>query len=239
MVWKVGNGLEVFFWEDQWRVGGSLASRYERLYKLSCWKQVSVKFFIENWRISDARGRWSRNLREWELIQARELDDIIQEVILSGINDQLICRHNKDGYSSKAGYAHYFNVSEINNVAWSKLWRIKIPPKVILFLWKIEHGVLPTSKFLYSRLNNGINPICLRCIHLNLEEDIPHIFWRCSFALEVWLEVADWWGISRSKLNSVKGNTWKMMGIFASSLTSKVWEIAVVSTLWSLWLSRN
>lgn len=29
------------------------------------------------------------------------------------------------------------------------------PPKVLIFLWKLEHKILPTSRFLATRLNMG------------------------------------------------------------------------------------
>jgi len=45
MVWKVGSGEKVKFWEDEWLANGQLKERYERIYNNSELKDKSIGSF--------------------------------------------------------------------------------------------------------------------------------------------------------------------------------------------------
>jgi len=45
MVWKVGSGEKVKFWEDEWLANGQLKVRYERIYNNSELKDKSIGSF--------------------------------------------------------------------------------------------------------------------------------------------------------------------------------------------------
>jgi len=49
MVWKVGSGEKVKFWEDEWLANGQLKEQYEKIYNNSELKDKSIGSF----------GRWS------------------------------------------------------------------------------------------------------------------------------------------------------------------------------------
>jgi len=75
LLWKVGSGDKVRFWEDNW-IGGShiLSSMYPRLYALSLDQGRTVGevgVWAEstwNWRL-----RWIRVKFVWEVVQEEEM----------------------------------------------------------------------------------------------------------------------------------------------------------------------
>jgi hypothetical protein len=71
------------------------------------------------------------------------------------------------------------------NVFWRKVWQIRGPPVVKLFLWKACTNSLATQDNLHRRniTRNSLCPIC------ELEpETLGHILWKCGSAKDVWLE---------------------------------------------------
>ena len=61
----------------------------------------------------------------------------------------------------------------IQNSVWRLLWKVKLPMKVLNFIWKILHDSLPFFEGLKSR---GIKTtsICLMCNEE--EESVNHLF---------------------------------------------------------------
>lgn len=103
--------------------------------------------------------------------------------------DQLVWKLTKDWrYSVKSGY--YKVVSEKLVISpirehnrrdvWKRLWKLNIPPKWALFIWKLLHRILPVRVILRSR---GIETAvcCPRC--LVEEESIEHLCFQCLLIL--------------------------------------------------------
>lgn len=44
-----------------------------------------------------------------------------------------------------------------------KIWSFRVPSEVQLFLWKLEHNVLPTASFQSHRLSIAISSNCKWC----------------------------------------------------------------------------
>lgn len=122
--------------------------------------------------------------------------------------------------------------------AWNIIWSLKIPPKVQYFLWKLEHGIIPTKLFLSRRLNNGVFTIIGdTCLQFN--EDQEHIFWSYSFSKKVWYGILEWWGITNRLHVFSNFNVWSWLNWFSNTSIKIGWGIALASTLWSLWINRN
>ena len=88
-------------------------------------------------------------------------------------------------YSVKAGY-HLLNnqtlVSQNDIFPWEALWRLPLPRRVLVFLWKLYHYVIPCRLLLQERnIKTSLNyPFCQE--HT---ESINHVFIRCNFAKAV------------------------------------------------------
>ena len=63
------------------------------------------------------------------------------------------------------------------------IWKMDVPPKIIIFLWQKLHNALPIrGNFL--RRDFGIDPACPFC-----DDDIEsndHLFWECPFTQKLW-----------------------------------------------------
>ncbi|CAL1353547.1 unnamed protein product [Linum trigynum] len=63
-----------------------------------------------------------------------------------------------------------------------RLWKLMIPPKVKIFLWRLAHEILPTGKNIELRKKEAATecPFCF------LDETQNHIFRECQWAIRIW-----------------------------------------------------
>ena len=101
-----------------------------------------------------------------------------------GAPDVLIWHYdNKGVYTVMSGYKLLCNNEKASEGSsrrvfdgcWSKIWRIKVPTKIQIFLWRIMHDILPVKVNLANR-RIPINHICTIC-ELEVE--------NCSMLLEI------------------------------------------------------
>ena len=76
------------------------------------------------------------------------------------------------GQTRQVGQSSSISVDE-HGVSWQSLWKMKCPPKVKLFLWRLKHDSLPLRMNIMRR---GMEidtrcPVCWR-----LDEDGGHCF---------------------------------------------------------------
>lgn len=81
---------------------------------------------------------------------------------------------SKDGcYTTKSGYRLLDMIQDLNSPnlpvvppvekkLWSLIWKIKAPPKLKHFLWRVLSGALAVKERLHSR-NIQIDTTCLQC----------------------------------------------------------------------------
>lgn len=69
---------------------------------------------------------------------------------------------------------------------WKKLWKLKLPGKVLNFLWRACRNVLPTAEALGEK-HVEIDRLCSWC--RVYEEDTVHTAFTCCFARELWHRV--------------------------------------------------
>ena len=106
--------------------------------------------------------------------------------------DRIAWVHTNNGqYTVKSGYFEWCKTQTASDGAvrsegWNKIWRLKIPHKIKVFLWRFCRNSLPVRNLLRSR--GVLIPLaCSMC-----EGDIElmnHLFLDCNFAKECWLEV--------------------------------------------------
>lgn len=192
--------------------------------------------FVQEWR-NLSGGRWSRNLRSWEHSVEETLDSIVNTIILGPNADRVVWNFNKGSYSSKEGYLIISGMDNSREGNWERIWKLKIPPKIHFFIWKIERSVLPTADFLTRRLGNSMSPNCKWC-NMNVENQ-DHLLWNCSLARGVWNLVADWWSLNVSQKLKIRSSIWESVNMFFSSKVRNGWIISLAAGLWSIWLSRN
>ena len=79
ILWEVGNGREIRFWEDSWAGNVALKELFPRLHS-TCTNKDSLLWQVREW--SESLGwvwkiEWRRNLFEWELSLEYQLMHIL------------------------------------------------------------------------------------------------------------------------------------------------------------------
>ena len=237
--WILGNGNKILFWEDCWFEDSPLMGKFSRLYSLSKLKEHSVSSFIQSWftSYSTKDNIWRRTLRAWELEDLDRLSAIVNGVSLSSKEDRLIWKIARDEYSAKKA-THELTYST-ERIQWEFIWKMKVPNKIKLFLWKFYLNILPTRDLLSKRgvHTKEIN-VCSFCGYP--EETEFHLFQSCPCAINMWKHVCFWWQIRPYYLqfNSLDA-LWKSSKMFTHKKARIVWKIVLCATLWIIWLSRN
>ena len=86
----------------------------------------------------------------------------------------------KDQYPNSTHNHKYFGIGK---GVWERIWKVKLPLKILNFIWKLLHGSLPVFEVL---VNKGIT-VSSKCLLCNKEEEsLNHLFLKCHFARVVW-----------------------------------------------------
>ncbi|KAL5564577.1 hypothetical protein UlMin_027741 [Ulmus minor] len=127
------------------------------------------------------------------------------------------------GHSGVAGSS-----SSNTTTWWTKFWKLHIPPKIKIFIWKAYHDWIPTGANL---ANHGVptSKICLLCN--NAHKTSTHSLWECKHLKVI--------GHSLPKLQYPPLCNMKELLLFASDCL-KTEELELMCILmWRFWFRRN
>lgn len=100
LVWRLGNGIQVLFWEDIWHEDMALMDRYKKLYSISTLQGTSIALFLNQWQlVTSVESLWTRSLRAWEIEELNSLVLIIKGTKLNTRQDSLICQVSRSEFS--------------------------------------------------------------------------------------------------------------------------------------------
>ena len=91
---------------------------------------------------------------------------------------------------------------------WRKLWKLNVPPKVRMFLWRACANVLPTKENL-NRRRIQVDPRCEICCQQ--PKSVGHLLWECSLAQNLW-------ALCRGGLQKCQNNLWDFFQLFQTLL---------------------
>ncbi|KAL5550989.1 hypothetical protein UlMin_001165 [Ulmus minor] len=174
--WKIGCGNDTYIYHNRW------------LPRDGCFKISSPRVLGNFAKVNDiitASGSWDSSL----IRSSFHHDEA--EAILSlprprhSRPDSLIWHYDKKrDYTVRSGYWVAIGHSEVagssssnTTVWWTKFWKLHIPPKIKIFIWKAYHDWIPTGANL---ANHGVptSKICLLCN--NAHETSSHAVWECK-----------------------------------------------------------
>ena len=149
---------------------------------------------VLNWKVANLiqNRQWDR---EFISLSFLSMDSgVILSIPLGRSNclDNLIWHYDLHGlYIVRSGYWVAMEAkglegssnAAVNKAQWEKLWSLKLPSKVKIFLWRAFHGVLPLFDVLNKWDVKCLNG-CMRCC--KGVESIWHSLWECPSAREVW-----------------------------------------------------
>jgi len=153
--------------------------------------------------------------------------------------DKLIWKFNSKGsYTVKLAYKYAMETlvdKEEYRIPgeWTSMWKMKIPQKIKVFLWRALQGVLPTR----MRLQDKGVPCTDSCpfCQTNYENDW-HVFIRCEEAKSIW-RTAGLWELIRDTLNNATSFTACIFSLLRRLTSDKSNDVAMM--LWCLWRRRN
>ncbi|KAA3466902.1 reverse transcriptase [Gossypium australe] len=183
LIWKVGTGMNISITEDAWipnYVNVRLMSRFNNL---------------QGDKVADLINS---NEREWnrELIVntfPEDVADLILQIplLLERHEDFLAWNGESSGeFSVRSSYKLLqgldptaYALQNIYRDFYIKLWRIEMPTKIKIFIWKISWNYLTNRvNMIIRRL--ATSSLCPRCG--GGDETMNHLFRECPTSMEVW-----------------------------------------------------
>ncbi|KAK1404377.1 hypothetical protein POM88_003982 [Heracleum sosnowskyi] len=150
-IWSIKNGSSALFWEDVWEmnelVSGKLSHSFSRLYRISKLKFTTVRDFCHVWmdQATSSSDLWNRSLCSGDLDEMCNLNIIVSSVVFTNGDDALLWIKSGNPYRCKDGRLLLSRYDQGHtSIIWKSLWKLKVPPKVSIFLWKTESSILPT-----------------------------------------------------------------------------------------------
>lgn len=233
MRFVIGNGEIVDMWTDPWIPDHPPRSPRPLL-------QNPAKVKVSNLFSAD-KNQWDEGkLREF--VDPEDVVKILSIKISSKAQQDLMGWHyNEDGiFSVKSGYwvsTHQLGHAIIPEIPGSialkqSLWKIKSPPKLQHFVWKILSKILPVGSNL-KRRHILPDATCKRCSQE--EETEAHLFFECPYAKMIWSAS----GVSNIIINSPTATLEEKIEECIKCCTSSRLVHLQDHPIWILWKSKN
>jgi hypothetical protein len=169
----------VRFWDDTWIRDKPLKAQYPNLYNIARDPHATVSKIMATSRlnISSMRALVDNKVREWLGLVAQ-----ISHVQLTEGSDYFEWSLTKSGlYTVRSLYHHLIDTQPPFHH--KKIWKMRIPLKIKIFLWFVQRGVILTKDNLARKNWKGSE----KCISCNRNENIQHLFLDCLFAKTIWI----------------------------------------------------
>lgn len=225
---KVHNGKETRFWEDNWVGDRRLKIAYPNLYQIVRKKSATVAEVLSTTplNVTFRRALTGVNLESWYKLVACVLN-----TSLTGDRDIFIWNLHKSGVFSTRSFYRVLICDGIVPLK-SPIWKIKIPLKIKIFLWYIKNGVTLTKDNLAKRDWKG-NLKCCSCSSL---ETIEHLFIQCHFARFIWNTIHITFGIQPPSSTHDLFGSW--LAGFRRAFRNQIC-VGFSAICWAIWLNRN
>ncbi|XP_009127063.3 uncharacterized protein LOC103851935 [Brassica rapa] len=235
----IGNGESTRLWSDSW------ICPEKNLKPIGPVQQKDQDLLVSD-LLSRETKEWNKAMVENLLPELATLIYSIRPSILDNQDSYIWSLQKSGDYSVKSGY--YSKQADKNSSTllpsaqrpedtwnWKKhVWNPPLLPKLKHFLWRIAKKALPTGENLQRRGINA-NVMCCRC---GEAETLPHIFFHCAFAKEVWklaplaseVDTSLWTAFKPTLQASY---SWKVLPPYGFTSNPMPW------ICWFLWISRN
>ncbi|GJS83586.1 RNA-directed DNA polymerase, eukaryota [Tanacetum coccineum] len=231
---RVGNGRNTNFWKDPWIGDSRLCLMFPRLYALDINKDDSVADKLNNPFGSSFR----REVRGGaESTQFSHLLDLLDNVILSNMDDRWVWDLNGDGFFRVKDARYLLDDFFLPKVDTPTRWVKFIPIKLNIFAWKVSLNRLPTRLNLVRR-GLSVAPVSCSICLVGLE-DLNHLFFGCNMASDIARSICKWWNLVWSPFVSYSSWLSWFKDIRMHSNPKMVLEGVFYTAWWSIWLFRN
>lgn len=236
---RIGDGSSVRIWEDRWLP--------ERLSLRPTEQVGSAMLYTVADLIDNESWSWRADLVRNNFIPP-DGDAILNIPLRHGGGDDFWAwAHERSGsYTVKSAYRALMTrneqlaleegtiteSSENNKQVWTRLWKLKVLPKVRVFWWRVLRGILPVEMTLQHR---HIATLARCKVCKGMDEDILHALIKCSHAQSFWAEARSWLHL---KLPDLHPGTW-CKDILCDPHFTEADRAKIVTVMWAIWTSRN
>ncbi|KAL5159457.1 hypothetical protein HKD37_15G043772 [Glycine soja] len=157
LAWKVGSGENIKFWTDKW-LGEqhTLQQKYNQLFLISRQQKDHISlmghFNHNSWRWD---MRWRRNLFDHEShLAVHFMEEISSVPIQRQVKDNMLWLAESNGqYTTRSAYSLCMNTTSVysDGNIFKTIWQLKIPPRAVIFCWRLLKNRLPTKVNLLRR----------------------------------------------------------------------------------------
>ena len=95
------------------------------------------------------------------------------------------CLNGNGKFDIRSYYNKIWGAS-ISSFPWKGIWKVKVPKRVIFFLWTAIHGRIFTFDNLMLRGLSLVYRCCTCCCN---EESVDHLFLQCPVAHSLWVHM--------------------------------------------------
>ncbi|KAM7503559.1 hypothetical protein LguiB_002463 [Lonicera macranthoides] len=236
--WVVGNGDSISLWNDKW------CGEY-RIADIISLNNEAINDDILSMKVADLIDTGSRG---WNLNRIDHLIpnfckiDICNTPLPVGFSGGNECNDSPSWlgvssgkFSIKTCYEVITMEDGVQEEDWLWLWKLRIPQKIILFLWTIRHG---KNLINHQRLMRGMTSMGT-CKYCGAYEDNDHIFRFCNIVNMVWNSYP-------TTLTSATNVNMNFRCWLDSNVRSLIGDtnnftanVNFFSVLWSIWKARN
>jgi len=180
--WRIEEGDDILVWNNNWIAGNiTLILPSDDDFHMS-------NLWVSHCMLQD-QNRW-----DIPFLEAIFYQQIVSHIINTPLypcvkKDMLVWSKETNGdYSVRSAY--HFSMQELLDTyafkipkKWDMIWKLKVPPKVKNFMWRLTRNVLPTrTRLRYKRVNCPGN--CVLCN--STKENSLHLFFDFPSSCNIW-----------------------------------------------------
>ncbi|GJR00675.1 RNA-directed DNA polymerase, eukaryota [Tanacetum coccineum] len=228
---KMGNGVDIRFWEDKWRGDNTFQSDFPRMYALETQKNISVALKLSH---DDLLCSFRRAPRAGaEELQYIQLVKIMEGITLFDSKDRWRWSLEGCGEFTVASVRNLLDANSLPVVSSKTRWIKAVPIKVNIHAWKVKLDILPTRLNISKRgmdIESILCPLCEKNV-----ESSSHIFFTCPISREIFRKVLLWWEIDVVMISSYDEWLEWLLSIRLHSNHKELFEGVCYILWWYIW----
>ncbi|KAJ1703910.1 hypothetical protein LUZ63_003689 [Rhynchospora breviuscula] len=186
-----GDGKNILFWHHNWGLG-TLKYRYEDLYSFAFNPNLTLSRFVADWHNNATIFRntlhGSRSASaQWHSLQQSLSHNLT--LPLTTNRDSFRWNLNSDGMFSVNSIYNFFKKFPKHSSCLLHLWKLKIPPRMKVFVWQMSLNKIVTVDNLKKR---GWQQASFCTLCASDEETAKHLFNSCKLFNEVLQKASDY-----------------------------------------------